>query len=253
MEQGAWLPTCVPEVDWKGVGFDVLAKPSILLIEDDGDVRDLLITLLRLAGFQVVAARTAEEGLEQLRETTFDLLLTDYCLPHRTGGWLIEQASAEGFLDDVPALVVTAYPHPVAALGVETISKPFDLDDLVGRVRELVAGRKPRKPSSAGPSAPPADENGRPDRHDRIEVVLYVSAADPRSLVALDNIRAALSRIKSSRVVLTIRHVPHGHPAAEVTRSSAQHQPGAGPRTLILGHLTNPALLLEILEVCQES
>jgi len=82
---------------------------TILVVEDDPDIRDLLSTLLEMTGYTTRACATAEEGLNALREETFDFVLTDYALPNRSGGWLLQQAQAEGLLDATPALVVTAY------------------------------------------------------------------------------------------------------------------------------------------------
>jgi len=59
---------------------------SILIVEDDADIRDLLSTLLEIAGYRTTACATAEHGLNALREQTFDFILTDYALPNRTGG-----------------------------------------------------------------------------------------------------------------------------------------------------------------------
>jgi CheY-like chemotaxis protein len=120
-----------------GPGTGTPEGPSILLVEDDDDIRELMVTLLGMSGFHTSPCRTAEEGLEQLRESPFDLVLTDYCLPRRTGGWLLKQASAEGLLDSTPALVVTAHPGPDETDGFEVIPKPFEADALVDRVRQL--------------------------------------------------------------------------------------------------------------------
>ena len=120
---------------------DVFSGASILLVEDDDDIRELMSTLLRLAGFEPTVCSSAEVALEQLREQPFDLVLTDYALPNRSGGWLLQQARAEGLLDATPALVVTAHPNPPDVEGYEVICKPFDLDDLVTRVKRRLEQR----------------------------------------------------------------------------------------------------------------
>ena len=50
---------------------------TILVVEDDPDIRDLLSTLLEMTGYTTRACATAEEGLNALREETFDFVLTD--------------------------------------------------------------------------------------------------------------------------------------------------------------------------------
>src|SRR5215203_6219946 len=109
---------------------DAFSGASVLVVEDDPDIRELMSTLLTLAGFDATACASAEAALEELREQPFDLVLTDYMLPHRSGGWLLEQASAEGLLDATPVLVVTAHPEAPEVSGYEIIQKPFDLEQL---------------------------------------------------------------------------------------------------------------------------
>jgi DNA-binding response OmpR family regulator len=235
-----------------------LAQPSLLIVEDDDDIRDMLVTLLGFAGFQAVACRTAEDALEHLRESPFDLVLTDYCLPHRTGGWLLKQASAEGLLDATPALVITAHPNPADTHGFEVIPKPFDLEDLVQRVRRrLTADNEPRQKPRHGPppSARKRSDDGEEDCPDPIELILYISSQSSKSAAAIENIKAVLSDFESSRVTLTICDLSK-NPSAGIADSIAftptlvKRSPG--PRTFILGHLTSPALVLELLKGCVE-
>ena len=98
-------------------------------------------------------------------------------------------------------------------------------------------------------------DGGQPHCPDPIELILYVSAHSPRSATAIENIRAVLSRYSSSRVKLTI-HDLSKDPNAGITDSVAftptlvKRSPG--PRTFILGHITSPELLLELLESCED-
>lgn len=117
-------------------------------MEDDDDLRDLLVTLLSISGFGAEACSTAEEALAALRTRPFDLVLTDYELPGETGGWMLRQASAEGLLTATPAVVVTGHPDPEDADDFEIVGKPFDLDDLLARVRRHTGQRPP--PSGRG-------------------------------------------------------------------------------------------------------
>jgi DNA-binding response OmpR family regulator len=126
---------------WLNPGIrDEFAGAAVLLVEDDDDIRELLITLLELDGFTPTACSSAEAALEELREQPFDLVLVDYMLPHRTGGWLLQQASAEGLIDATPVLVVTAHPGPPDLGAYEIVRKPFDPDHLVSRVRQRLEG-----------------------------------------------------------------------------------------------------------------
>lgn len=260
MEERDWSRGGAGSPRWIDAEMEALGRPSILLVEDDGDIRDLLVTLLDIAGFQTAACSTAEEALESLRESPYDLVLTDYCLPHRTGGWLLKQATDEGLLEATPALVVTAHPGPIDTQGFEVIAKPFDLDELVERVRRRLTGDRPapRKNNSPqkGSSRRPGDSQDGGDCPDPIELILYVSPHSPRSATAIANVKAVLSRFHSSRVTLTICDLskdPNGGTADGVAFTPTLVKRSPGPRTFILGHLTNPQLLLELLEGCDES
>lgn len=232
------------------------AGASILLVEDDPDIRELLATLLKLAGFNPTICSNAEFGLEQLRESPFDLVLTDYALPNRTGGWLIQQAKAEGLLEATPVLVVTAHPNPPDVDGYEVICKPFDLDHLVTRVKQRLDGgwkQRPSLPQPSGKSNRPGDGDG--DCPDPVELILYVSAYSPKSAAAINNIKAVLSRYRSSRVNLTIYDLsrdPEAGKADAVAFTPTLVKRSPGPRTFILGHITNPDLLVELLQACGE-
>lgn len=234
---------------------EVFAGAGILLVEDDADIRELLVTLLRLAGFSPTACGSAEQALEQLREQAFDLVLTDYALPNRTGGWLLQQASEEGLLDATPAMVVTAHPSPADVGGFEIIQKPFDLDQLVERVRRrLESGNSGRPRQGAGPGFSVGKAgNGRDGKGKPIELILYVSAHSARSATAIKNIKRALDGCKG-RVTLTICDLskdPAGGEKDSVAFTPTLVKRSPGPRTFILGHITSPELLLELLDGCE--
>jgi len=231
---------------------------SILVVEDDPDIRDLLVTLLQMAGYTATAWATAEQGLNALREETFEFVLTDYALPNRNGGWLLQQAQQEGLLDATPALVVTAHPNPPDVHGFDVFPKPFELDDLVNYVRQRLDDGGSRRPREAGTIRPAGSHSrGNNNHHDGcpepIELILYVGADSPRSGTAIDNIKRALSRYRADKVTLTICDLAKNPPMG--TRDSGAYIPtlvkrAPGPRTYILGHITNPDILIELLEGC---
>lgn len=231
-----------------------LAPADILVVEDDDDIRDLLVTLLELAGYNVVACASAERALEALREDTYDFILTDYALPNRTGGWLLRQAESEGLLSSTPVLVVTAHPSPAGVEGFEVVQKPFDLDDLVGRVRQRLDGSDSRPHTRRAPVSSPAPDDK--DYQDRpvVELVLYVSAESPRSANAVSNIRSVLSRYRSDKVRLIICDLsidPALGTEDRIAFTPTLVKRSPGPRTFILGHIANPDVLVELLDSCE--
>ena len=232
-----------------------LAQPAILLVEDDRDIREMMAMLLDMAGFKVMACATAECGLNALREQDFDLVLTDYALPRHSGLWLLENAEAEGLIKGTPVLIVTAHPHVEGAANrYEVIHKPFDLDDLIERVRYRVEGDGPRRRRSASiPGNGDAHDSGGPECPDPVELILYVSSQSPRSHAAVRNIRKVLTRFNAAQVKLTVCDLARD-PARGIEDSIAFTptlvRKTPGPRTFIIGHVTNPELLLELLADC---
>ncbi|HEX5474852.1 MAG TPA: response regulator [Vicinamibacterales bacterium] len=231
-----------------------LAAPTVLVVEDDADIREMLSVLLDLAELSTIMCGTAEGALELLREQHVDLVLTDYALPGRSGLWLLDCARREGLIRDTPVLVVTAHPEPAGLAGYEVIQKPFDLDELVERVRQRLGQRRSSAPRSL-PAAPrgPASRQGGGDGDgecpEPVELIVYVPQGAKRH-DGVEQMQKILSRFTSPRVKLTVCEVPRGAGGASCTPGQVLMRRGAGPQTFILGHLSNPDLLLELLNTC---
>lgn len=230
---------------------DRLAQPMILLVEDDRDVREMLTTMLEMAGFGIVACDCAEPALDALREQEFDLVLTDYALPRHSGAWLLRTAEAEGLLQGTPALIVTAHPQVEDEEAYEVIRKPFDLDELVGRVRHRLAGDKagrPRRPTAAGPDSR-SSSGGGPSSPEPVELILYVNANSPKAEAAVSQMRKVLERFNSQKVTVTVCPLPESASCAVAAAEgpTAPIRQRVSARTLILGHISHPDILLELL------
>jgi len=235
---------------------DRLALPTILIVEDDPDIRDMLATLLDLSGFACVTCDTAEAALAALRDQPVDLVLTDYSLPVRTGVWLLERAQEEGLIEGTPVMIVTAHPNPAGATGYEIVQKPFDLDDLVNRVKRRMEGNGSRRRTPGVGRRAPGDGRGdsESDCPEPVELILYVSSRSVRSAAAVKNIEKALSRFRSSRVRLTVCDLSLNPAKAEedsVAFTPTLVRKSPGPRTYILGHINNPELVMELLADCE--
>lgn len=237
---------------------DRLALPTVLLVEDDRDIREMISTLLDMAGFVIVACDNAECGLDALREQEFDLVLTDYALPRRSGMWLLQEAESEGLIQGTPVLIVTAHPNVENARGYEVIQKPFDLDELVERVRQRTEGAgSPRRRRASMPAVTRGGNmigGDEPECPEPVELILYVSSQSPRSFAAVKSIKKVLERFSASRVRLTVHDLSENpdagvEDAVAFTPTLVRRKPG--PRTFILGHITSPELLLELLADCE--
>lgn len=112
------------------------ASQDILLVEDNGDIREGLVALLESEGYAVTECASAEEGLARMRERAHALVITDFMLPGHSGGWMLEEATRAGLLRDRAVLMITAHPQVQAPPGARILNKPLDIDDFLRMVRE---------------------------------------------------------------------------------------------------------------------
>jgi len=112
---------------------------SILVVEDDPDVRGALVAFLEGEGYSVVEATHGAEALEHLREPRqFCLILLDLMMPVMNGWEFREQQQKDPALADIPVLVVTADTTAVrraADVGaVGCLLKPVEFPELLAYV-----------------------------------------------------------------------------------------------------------------------
>jgi DNA-binding response OmpR family regulator len=112
------------------------SRSRLLLVEDSDDVRALMTAILEAEGYAVDSAGTAEEGLRLMRERQYDLVLSDYALPGRTGAWMLREAVARHLMACPDGIIVTAHPHPRDTEGFEVIRKPLDFDAFLDHLRD---------------------------------------------------------------------------------------------------------------------
>lgn len=125
-------------------GGDPLAPGGdcdVLIIEDDADLRDMMVQLLQLEGFDTEAASDSAEALGKLRDRLHlpRLILLDLMTPVMDGWQFCQHRADDVALSRVPVVLLTAVPAHQArtAVGVDGIlAKPFDYDTLVDTVRE---------------------------------------------------------------------------------------------------------------------
>ena len=107
----------------------------ILVVEDKESMAQMLSETLESEGYSVVIARDGQEGLRQIKENRFDLVLTDLKLPKKDGIEILNSSKAENPL--APVIVMTAFgtiETAVAAMkdgAFDFITKPFDTDHLL--------------------------------------------------------------------------------------------------------------------------
>ena len=118
------------------------SKGSLLLIDDEPEIRESLETLFSLEGFEMESAANAEEGLQWIERKPFDVVLLDVSLPDKSGLELLPELRAADA--SLAVVMITAYgsvENAVQAmrLGARNyITKPWDNEKLLAEIENIV-------------------------------------------------------------------------------------------------------------------
>ena len=118
----------------------------ILIVDDEQEIRESLETLLGLEGYNITVAGTAREGLAQIGERSFDVVLLDLALPDQNGMEVLSEIRAAH--PEQAIIMITAYGtvenavHAMQAGATNFIQKPWDNEKLLADVRIAVARQK---------------------------------------------------------------------------------------------------------------
>jgi two-component system, OmpR family, response regulator MtrA len=149
----------------------------ILLVEDDPSIREVTAIGLRAAGFDVDTAPDGAAGIERWRQAQPDLVLLDVMLPRLDGLEVCRQIRRES---TVPIVMLTARSDTIdVVVGLEAgaddyVRKPFEMAELVARIRAALRSRRGGDAGAAALSLGPLaiDTAGRTVRRDGAEVAL---------------------------------------------------------------------------------
>jgi two-component system phosphate regulon response regulator PhoB len=124
-------------------------SPTILVVEDEPSILELLRINLVDAGYEVRAAPDAESGQAMVRERLPDLLLLDWMLPGKSGLALAKELRADARTRELPIIMVTARGEEsdrVAGLEAwvdDYVTKPFSPRELKARIKAVLRRRAP--------------------------------------------------------------------------------------------------------------
>ncbi|MBH25639.1 MAG: DNA-binding response regulator [Myxococcales bacterium] len=117
---------------------------TILIVDDEADLRKLLDFNLTAAGFRTVQAATGQEALSRVREETPDLIILDLMLPDMRGTEICRSVKRDPATRHVPVLMLSALGEEIDRvvgfeLGAEDyVVKPFSVRELVLRVKAIL-------------------------------------------------------------------------------------------------------------------
>jgi DNA-binding NtrC family response regulator len=123
---------------------------TILLVEDDDSLCELINLILQTAGYRVLQAHSGPEALAlQAKDGTIDLLLTDVIMPGGMNGGQLANAFRARH-PELRSLCMTGYAGELESLGstlagnLVILSKPFTADSLLHKIRETFDQPQPR-------------------------------------------------------------------------------------------------------------
>lgn len=123
------------------------STPTILVADDEEDLRELVTYRLTRSGYQVIGAGDGQEALELATERTPDLMVLDVMMPKLDGYELTRRVRAESALRSIPVILLTARSQESDIdrgfeVGADDyLKKPFNPDELVARVRAVLGRR----------------------------------------------------------------------------------------------------------------
>ena len=124
---------------------DSLPRPRVLVVEDNGDMREFLARVLSMQGYDFLEAADGEEGLHVARTQNPSLILMDISLPALDGFEATRQLKQDPAMRHIPIIAVTAHARPAdeqRALDAGCdgyLSKPYSLRDFLAVVEKNLA------------------------------------------------------------------------------------------------------------------
>jgi two-component system cell cycle response regulator DivK len=110
-----------------------IGRKKILVVDDNSEIRKLLVLYFEQSGYDTVEAATGHQALEQARATTPNLIFMDLAMPDGTGDEAIVSLKADPLTRDIPVIVLTAFlggalvDRAIAAGAAEIVHKPVDI------------------------------------------------------------------------------------------------------------------------------
>ena len=143
-------------------------EATIVVVDDEPAIRDLLATSLKFSGFAVEMAATGSQAIETIEKNKPDLIVLDVMLPDIDGFTVTRRIRQEGI--NAPILFLTARDDSqdkimgLSVGGDDYVTKPFSLEEVVARIRAILRRTKEDEPET--PVIRVADLEINTDSHD---------------------------------------------------------------------------------------
>ena len=149
-------------------------KSTILIVEDDSYINNMIRDALELAGYKCIQAFSGTEGILRVENGGIDLAILDLMLPGMNGEDVIKKVKQ---LSDIPVIVVSAKDNVDSKIELlrpgadDYITKPFDIKEL--EVRVEIRLRRYLEQNGNGLNAGAAERSDRSDAQSTEEVITY--------------------------------------------------------------------------------
>lgn len=117
-------------------------KKTIIIIEDEPDILEVLTSVLTIYNYEVIPMRQTDDILQLTKEHNPDLILTDYLLFGMDGGSICKAVKSNPETKHIPVVLISAYKNLADAMGNfgfdGYIAKPFAINSLVNTVKSYM-------------------------------------------------------------------------------------------------------------------
>ena len=125
-----------------------IASPVVLVTDDDRSIVELLTHTLKQRGYAVMAAYDGKEAMAAVARTRPDAILLDIRMPVMDGYEVLEALKTNPATADIPVVIMSAYQldsdrSSVLSLAAQLIGKPFDVEDFVTHIEEVITENEP--------------------------------------------------------------------------------------------------------------
>jgi len=207
-----------------------MMSKKVLVVDDDNDLQDLISTALKRAGYDVLNAHDAFEGLEVLESRSPDVVLLDIMMPGMDGLQMLARLREHD--KNLRVIIMTAMTTPRAAIGAmreqacDFLAKPFDMDELLSAVKSAV-DMVPQEISIEVLSA-------RPE---------WIELRVPCTLSAIDPLERLMSQLETDLPSATRDSISYAF--REMLRNAIEHGGKSDPsKSVEVGYLRSPRIIL---------
>ncbi|RXZ36825.1 response regulator [Oxalobacteraceae bacterium CAVE-383] len=120
------------------VGHGENMSKSILIVDDESDLLDVIEVALNLGGYEVTRAKNGQQAWEMLRIMIPNVILSDYWMPGMSGSELFDLVRNADRSRNIPFIFMSSTPELINSIGIYSVlRKPFQFDALMTKVDSM--------------------------------------------------------------------------------------------------------------------